>query len=173
MPSFVSPTTPIQRHCWPPRLLSAPTGTRHSRRSLSSRAAPGLSSAEASRSPSWRSESAPKKGGSRFSFGDAPHHADLVFGVTTGLRFHPGEIVLSMVIKLAAALVLGAAPVAVLVVGVVAPRPWGGIAFLLVAGFVAWLLYLTWTRLTLPERLMRAAVLVLALAVALVKLIPS
>jgi hypothetical protein len=63
--------------------------------------------------------------------------------------------------------------VAVLVVGVVAPRPWGGIAFLLVAGFVAWLLYLTWTRLTLPERLMRAAVLVLALAVALVKLIPS
>ncbi|MGW5238208.1 DUF6703 family protein [Monashia sp. NPDC004114] len=61
----------------------------------------------------------------------------------------------------------------VLVVGIVAPRPWGGIAFLLVSAFVGWLLYLTWTRLTLPERVMRAAVLVLALAVALVKIIPS
>jgi hypothetical protein len=60
-----------------------------------------------------------------------------------------------------------------LVVGIIAPRPWGGIAFLLVAAFVGWLLYLTWTRLTLPERLMRAAVLVLALAVALVKIIPA
>ena len=43
------------------------------------------------------------------------HHADLEFDVTTGLRFHPGEIVLSMVIKLAAVLVLGAPPLAVLV----------------------------------------------------------
>lgn len=63
--------------------------------------------------------------------------------------------------------------VVVLVVGIVAPRPWGGIAFLLVSAFVGWLLYLTWTRLTLPERLMRAAVLVLALAVGLVKVIPN
>jgi sterol desaturase/sphingolipid hydroxylase (fatty acid hydroxylase superfamily) len=29
------------------------------------------------------------------------HHADLEFDVTTGLRFHPGEILLSMAIKLA------------------------------------------------------------------------
>ena len=43
------------------------------------------------------------------------HHADLEFDVTTGLRFHPGEIVLSMLIKLAAVLVLGAPPLAVLV----------------------------------------------------------
>jgi len=43
------------------------------------------------------------------------HHADLEFDVTTGLRFHPGEIVVSMLIKLAAVLVLGAAPVAVLI----------------------------------------------------------
>jgi sterol desaturase/sphingolipid hydroxylase (fatty acid hydroxylase superfamily) len=43
------------------------------------------------------------------------HHADLEFDVTTGLRFHPGEIVLSMLIKLAAVAVLGAPPVAVLV----------------------------------------------------------
>jgi sterol desaturase/sphingolipid hydroxylase (fatty acid hydroxylase superfamily) len=43
------------------------------------------------------------------------HHADLECDVTTGLRFHPGEIVLSMVIKFAAILVLGAMPLAVLV----------------------------------------------------------
>ena len=43
------------------------------------------------------------------------HHADLEFDVTTGLRFHPLEILLSMVIKLAAVAVLGPPPVAVLV----------------------------------------------------------
>jgi sterol desaturase/sphingolipid hydroxylase (fatty acid hydroxylase superfamily) len=43
------------------------------------------------------------------------HHADLEFDVTTGLRFHPGEILLSMMIKLAAIIALGAPPVAVLV----------------------------------------------------------
>jgi sterol desaturase/sphingolipid hydroxylase (fatty acid hydroxylase superfamily) len=42
------------------------------------------------------------------------HHADLEFDVTTGLRFHPGEILLSMVIKLAAVGALGAPPLAVL-----------------------------------------------------------
>jgi sterol desaturase/sphingolipid hydroxylase (fatty acid hydroxylase superfamily) len=42
------------------------------------------------------------------------HHADLEFDVTTGLRFHPGEIVISMLIKLAAILVIGAAPIATL-----------------------------------------------------------
>jgi sterol desaturase/sphingolipid hydroxylase (fatty acid hydroxylase superfamily) len=47
------------------------------------------------------------------------HHADLEFDVTTGLRFHPGEIVVSMLIKLAAVLVLGVPPVAVLVFEVV------------------------------------------------------
>jgi sterol desaturase/sphingolipid hydroxylase (fatty acid hydroxylase superfamily) len=43
------------------------------------------------------------------------HHADLEFDVTTGLRFHPGEILLSMAIKLAAVAALGAPPLAVLV----------------------------------------------------------
>jgi sterol desaturase/sphingolipid hydroxylase (fatty acid hydroxylase superfamily) len=43
------------------------------------------------------------------------HHADLDFDVTTGLRFHPIEIVLSMGIKLALVLVLGPPAVAVLV----------------------------------------------------------
>jgi sterol desaturase/sphingolipid hydroxylase (fatty acid hydroxylase superfamily) len=47
------------------------------------------------------------------------HHADLEFDLTTGLRFHPGEIVVSMLIKLAAVLVLGAAPIAVLILEVV------------------------------------------------------
>ncbi|GAA2037032.1 hypothetical protein GCM10009740_30800 [Terrabacter terrae] len=63
--------------------------------------------------------------------------------------------------------------VALIVAGVVAPRPWGGIAFLVVAAFVGWLLFLTWQRLTLPERLMRVAVLVLAVAVAVVRVAPA
>lgn len=42
------------------------------------------------------------------------HHADLEFDVTTGLRFHPVEIVLSMVIKLAMVASLGAPAMAVL-----------------------------------------------------------
>jgi sterol desaturase/sphingolipid hydroxylase (fatty acid hydroxylase superfamily) len=47
------------------------------------------------------------------------HHADLEFDVTTGLRFHPGEIIISTLIKLAAVLLLGAPPVAVLIFEVV------------------------------------------------------
>ena len=61
----------------------------------------------------------------------------------------------------------------VLVVGVLAPRPWGGIAFLLVALVLGWFLFLTWERLRLPERLMRGAVLLLAVAVAVVRIVPA
>lgn len=43
------------------------------------------------------------------------HHADLEFDVTTGLRFHPVEILLSMGIKLAAVAALGPLAAAVLV----------------------------------------------------------
>jgi len=43
------------------------------------------------------------------------HHADLHFDVTTGARFHPIEILLSMLIKLAAILVIGPSPAAVVV----------------------------------------------------------
>ena len=43
------------------------------------------------------------------------HHADLDFDVTTGARFHPVEIVLSMLIKLAAVAVLGPPALAVLI----------------------------------------------------------
>jgi sterol desaturase/sphingolipid hydroxylase (fatty acid hydroxylase superfamily) len=43
------------------------------------------------------------------------HHADLEFDVTTGLRFHPVEIILSMGIKLAVVMALGPPAVAVLI----------------------------------------------------------
>lgn len=44
----------------------------------------------------------------------AAHHADPDFDTTTGIRFHPLEIVLSMLIKYAAIIVLGAPALAVL-----------------------------------------------------------
>jgi sterol desaturase/sphingolipid hydroxylase (fatty acid hydroxylase superfamily) len=43
------------------------------------------------------------------------HHADLDFDVTTGVRFHTIEILLSMVIKLAVVVLLGAPALAVLI----------------------------------------------------------
>jgi len=43
------------------------------------------------------------------------HHADLEFDVTTGLRFHPLEILISMGIKLAVVSLLGAPALAVLI----------------------------------------------------------
>lgn len=43
------------------------------------------------------------------------HHADLDYDVTTGLRFHPIEIILSMGIKLAAVVLLGPPTMAVLI----------------------------------------------------------
>lgn len=43
------------------------------------------------------------------------HHADTDFDVTTGLRFHPIEIVLSLVLKIALAGLLGAPALAVLI----------------------------------------------------------
>jgi sterol desaturase/sphingolipid hydroxylase (fatty acid hydroxylase superfamily) len=43
------------------------------------------------------------------------HHADLDFDVTTGTRFHPIEILLSMVIKAAAIFLIGAPVLAVLI----------------------------------------------------------
>ena len=41
------------------------------------------------------------------------HHADLDFDVTTGVRFHPFEILLSILVKCAAVIVIGASPAAV------------------------------------------------------------
>ncbi|VAW66820.1 Fatty acid hydroxylase family (carotene hydroxylase/sterol desaturase) [hydrothermal vent metagenome] len=47
------------------------------------------------------------------------HHADLDYDVTTGARFHPVEIILSMIIKFATIIVLGAPLVAVIIFEVV------------------------------------------------------
>lgn len=47
------------------------------------------------------------------------HHADTGFDVTTGVRFHPGEIILSMLYKMAVIWVLGPSAVAVLVFEIV------------------------------------------------------
>src|SRR5829696_4854832 len=46
------------------------------------------------------------------------HHADLEFDVTTGLRFHPVEVVLSMIIKIAVVTALGAPAIAVIIFAV-------------------------------------------------------
>ncbi len=43
------------------------------------------------------------------------HHADLDFDMTTGLRFHPIEIIVSMAIKLSAVAALGVSALAVLI----------------------------------------------------------
>ena len=43
------------------------------------------------------------------------HHADLDYDLTTGARFHPVEIILSMLIKLAFVIALGAPPAAVVI----------------------------------------------------------
>jgi sterol desaturase/sphingolipid hydroxylase (fatty acid hydroxylase superfamily) len=47
------------------------------------------------------------------------HHADLDFDVTTGLRFHPIEILISMVIKIASVAFLGAPVLAVIILEVI------------------------------------------------------
>ena len=47
------------------------------------------------------------------------HHADLAIDATTGVRFHPGEIILSMVVKFGAVVVLGAPALAVMIFEVV------------------------------------------------------
>jgi len=47
------------------------------------------------------------------------HHSDLGFTVSTGVRFHPGELLLSLPIRLAAVATLGAPPVAVVIFEVV------------------------------------------------------
>lgn len=43
------------------------------------------------------------------------HHADLEIDVTTGVRFHPLEILLSMIVKFGVVIALGAPPAAVLI----------------------------------------------------------
>ena len=43
------------------------------------------------------------------------HHADMDFDVTTGTRFHPIEIIISIFIKISAIIVIGASPLSVII----------------------------------------------------------
>lgn len=61
---------------------------------------------------------------------------------------------------------------AALVVAIVVGGPVAVVLTALVAVFVAWLLYLGWPRLTRAERLGRAAVLLLAVALCLTQAFP-
>ncbi len=47
------------------------------------------------------------------------HHADLDFDLTTGIRFHPFEIILSLAIKMVAVLIIGAPYISVLIFEIV------------------------------------------------------
>ncbi len=47
------------------------------------------------------------------------HHADLDIDVTTGTRFHPIEILLSMFVKIGAVFVLGVSPIAIVIFEIV------------------------------------------------------
>jgi hypothetical protein len=61
---------------------------------------------------------------------------------------------------------------ALLVAGVLIGGPVGFVLMGLAASFVAWILFLSWPRLTSSERIMRFAVLLLAIAMAVVQLYP-
>ena len=50
--------------------------------------------------------------------------------------------------------------------------PYGGILILVIAAFIAWLLFLTWPRLTPPERMLRFAILVLVVVIGIVRVFP-
>lgn len=47
------------------------------------------------------------------------HHTDLEYDVTTGIRFHPAEIVISMLIKMLGILILGPAVIAIVIYEIV------------------------------------------------------
>jgi len=59
-----------------------------------------------------------------------------------------------------------------LVAGALVGGPVGFVLMSIAALFVLWLLYLSWPRLTAAERLMRTAVVLLAVALAVVQLFP-
>ncbi|HEX7461696.1 MAG TPA: DUF6703 family protein [Dermatophilaceae bacterium] len=61
---------------------------------------------------------------------------------------------------------------ALLVAGVFITGPVGFVLMSLAALFVGWILYLSWPRLSSSERIMRLAVLLLAVALAAVQLYP-
>ena len=59
-----------------------------------------------------------------------------------------------------------------LIAGVLISGPVGFVLMGVAAAFVGWVLYLSWPRLTGSERIMRLAVLLLAVAMAFVQLFP-
>ena len=61
---------------------------------------------------------------------------------------------------------------ALLIAGVVISGPIGFVLMAIAAAFVGWVLYLSWPRLTGSERIMRLAVFLLAVALAVVQLFP-
>lgn len=61
---------------------------------------------------------------------------------------------------------------ALLVAGVVIAGPAGFVLMAVAAAFVGWILFLSWPRLSGSERIMRFAVFLLALALAVVQLFP-
>jgi hypothetical protein len=61
---------------------------------------------------------------------------------------------------------------ALLIAGVVIQGPVGFVLVGLAALFVGWVLYLAWPRLNGTERIMRLAVLLLAVAMAVIQLFP-
>ena len=69
-------------------------------------------------------------------------------------------------------LVPSVALLALLVAGVLIGGPVGFVLMALAAMFVAWILYLSWPGLSTSERIMRFAVLLLAVAMAVVQLFP-
>jgi hypothetical protein len=62
---------------------------------------------------------------------------------------------------------------ALLVGGLLIGGPVGFVLMSLAAAFVGWVLYLSWPRLTGTERIMRLAVLMLAVAMAITRLSPD
>jgi len=61
---------------------------------------------------------------------------------------------------------------ALLVTGVFVSGPVGFVLMILGAAFVGWVLFLSWPRLSGSERIMRLAVLLLAVVLAVVQLFP-
>ena len=68
-------------------------------------------------------------------------------------------------------LVLPLVVLALFVVSVLVPA-FGWVPLVLVAALIAWFLFLTWPRLSLPERLMRSTVLLMVIAAAIVRAFP-
>lgn len=59
-----------------------------------------------------------------------------------------------------------------MIAGILIPG-WGWILVAVVALFLVWLLVLGWPRLTMPERLMRLAVVAIAVAITITQAVPS